>query len=393
MQGPKIPWKAGRIDGFAQNATPDGRLPDATQGADHLRNVRWSLFKSDNDLISFYSILFKCRSSIAWGMGNFRGRYAVHGADSIYLLQIQWPGNCCFIRCSCSRSLPYWPVSGFTEAISYIDLHLGISALVSTDLGLSRLLLSLTTTSLSSSTRSKSPYIWSFSLFPKLIVSFRWVWKKWSGPKQYEDKKTKTLMMLPWVFTVSFIFTEHWLRLSSAPTTWLFKTRASRSSPRLTLMTRISSSRSTWINLLQTSLYNRFLLFPAFLLFSPNSWSSVSPNLNGCLLSPGPWRLSMSKSLHKWFQTSSRITLNALKQICLNFYTIFHHGGPMSWELSRNNGKGVVDREHVCGDWSKEMIFFVFSFHYFFQSLLIYLRIYFSLLRRKLELEPRITCN
>ncbi len=39
MAGPKIPWRPGRIDGFAAQATPDGRLPDATQGADHLRNV------------------------------------------------------------------------------------------------------------------------------------------------------------------------------------------------------------------------------------------------------------------------------------------------------------------------------------------------------------------
>ena len=39
MAGPKIPWRAGRIDGFAKDATPDGRLPDATQGADHLRTV------------------------------------------------------------------------------------------------------------------------------------------------------------------------------------------------------------------------------------------------------------------------------------------------------------------------------------------------------------------
>ena len=39
MAGPKIPWRPGRIDGFAVHATPDGRLPDATQGADHLRNI------------------------------------------------------------------------------------------------------------------------------------------------------------------------------------------------------------------------------------------------------------------------------------------------------------------------------------------------------------------
>lgn len=39
MGGPKIPWRPGRIDGFAKDATPDGRLPDATQGQDHLRAV------------------------------------------------------------------------------------------------------------------------------------------------------------------------------------------------------------------------------------------------------------------------------------------------------------------------------------------------------------------
>jgi len=39
MSGPKIPWRPGRIDGFAKDATPDGRLPDASQGQDHLRAV------------------------------------------------------------------------------------------------------------------------------------------------------------------------------------------------------------------------------------------------------------------------------------------------------------------------------------------------------------------
>jgi hypothetical protein len=39
MGGPKIPWRAGRIDGFAKDATPDGRLPDAAQAQDHLRAV------------------------------------------------------------------------------------------------------------------------------------------------------------------------------------------------------------------------------------------------------------------------------------------------------------------------------------------------------------------
>ena len=39
MAGPKIPWRPGRIDGFAKDATPDGRLPDAALGAPHVRDI------------------------------------------------------------------------------------------------------------------------------------------------------------------------------------------------------------------------------------------------------------------------------------------------------------------------------------------------------------------
>ena len=44
---------------------------------------------------------------------------------------------------------------------------------------------------------------WTFSPtlltndYYRLLVDEPWQWKKWNGPKQYEDKKTKTLMMLP----------------------------------------------------------------------------------------------------------------------------------------------------------------------------------------------------
>lgn len=37
--GPTIPWRPGRIDGYAAQVTPDGRLPDATQAQDHLRFI------------------------------------------------------------------------------------------------------------------------------------------------------------------------------------------------------------------------------------------------------------------------------------------------------------------------------------------------------------------
>lgn len=41
------------------------------------------------------------------------------------------------------------------------------------------------------------------------MLNEKWQWRKWSGPKQLEDKKTKTLMMLPYVY--SFVQTEEYL--------------------------------------------------------------------------------------------------------------------------------------------------------------------------------------
>jgi cytochrome c peroxidase len=44
---------------------------------------------------------------------------------------------------------------------------------------------------------------WTFSPitltndYYKLLLEEKWQWRKWNGPKQYEDKGTKTLMMLP----------------------------------------------------------------------------------------------------------------------------------------------------------------------------------------------------
>lgn len=44
---------------------------------------------------------------------------------------------------------------------------------------------------------------WTFSpttmtnAYYTLLVGEKWNWRKWSGPKQLEDSKTKTLMMLP----------------------------------------------------------------------------------------------------------------------------------------------------------------------------------------------------
>ncbi|KAF5383440.1 hypothetical protein D9757_006083 [Collybiopsis confluens] len=116
MAGPKIPWRPGRIDGVAAQATPDGRLPDATQGSDHLRRIFGRMGFSDQEIVAL------------------SGGHAVG-------------------RCHTDRS-------GFDGP-------------------------------------------WTFSPttitndFYKLLFDEKWTWKKWGGPKQLEDKSTKSLMMLP----------------------------------------------------------------------------------------------------------------------------------------------------------------------------------------------------
>lgn len=41
-----------------------------------------------------------------------------------------------------------------------------------------------------------SPTVFTNDYF-KLLLNETWQWKNWNGPKQLEDKTTKTLMMLP----------------------------------------------------------------------------------------------------------------------------------------------------------------------------------------------------
>ncbi|KAF8800184.1 cytochrome c peroxidase [Phlegmacium glaucopus] len=116
MAGPKIPWRPGRIDGFAAQATPDGRLPDATQGADHLRSIFYRMGFNDQEIV------------------------ALSGAHALG-------------RCHVDRS-------GFEGPWTF------------------------------SPTTVTNDYF-------QLLFNEKWVWKKWNGPKQLEDKKTKSLMMLP----------------------------------------------------------------------------------------------------------------------------------------------------------------------------------------------------
>ncbi|KAJ3109536.1 heme peroxidase [Phlyctochytrium planicorne] len=117
MGGPVIPWRAGRADAASAEAcTPDGRLPDAAQGQDHLRNVFYRQGFNDQEIV------------------------ALAGAHALG-------------RCHTDRS-------GF------------------------------------SGPWTRAPTTFSNDYFQRLIGE-RWVEKKWDGPKQFADKATGDLMMLP----------------------------------------------------------------------------------------------------------------------------------------------------------------------------------------------------
>ena len=116
MQGPIIPYRPGRVDHDVSYCTPDGRLPDATQGSDHLRKIFGRMGFNDQEIV------------------------ALSGAHALG-------------RCHSDRS-------GFEGPWTF------------------------------------SPTVLTNDYY-RLLLDEKWHWKKWNGPKQYEDNTTKTLMMLP----------------------------------------------------------------------------------------------------------------------------------------------------------------------------------------------------
>lgn len=116
MAGPVIPYRPGRTDKDVAACTPDGRLPDATQGGKHLRDIFGRMGFNDQEIV------------------------ALSGAHALG-------------RCHNDRS-------GFEGPWTF------------------------------------SPTILTNDYY-RLLLEETWQWKKWNGPKQYEDKKTKSLMMLP----------------------------------------------------------------------------------------------------------------------------------------------------------------------------------------------------
>ncbi|KAK5987595.1 Cytochrome c peroxidase [Cladobotryum mycophilum] len=116
MLGPVVPFRPGRNDGEAAACTPDGRLPDASQGPKHLRDI-------------FYRMGFNDQEIVALSGGHALG------------------------RCHSSRS-------GYEGPWTH------------------------------------SPTVVTNDFF-RLLLDEKWQQKKWDGPKQFEDKTTKNLMMLP----------------------------------------------------------------------------------------------------------------------------------------------------------------------------------------------------
>ncbi len=115
MLGPAIPYRPGREDREAVFCTPDGRLPDAAQGADHLRNIFYRMGFNDQEIV------------------------ALAGAHALG-------------RCHTDRS-------GFDGPWTF------------------------------------SPTVLTNDFY-SLLLTEKWSWRKWDGPKQLQDG-SKSLMMLP----------------------------------------------------------------------------------------------------------------------------------------------------------------------------------------------------
>lgn len=52
MQGPTVPYRPGRSDKDVAGCTPDGRLPDASQGSKHLRDIFGRMGFNDQEIVA-----------------------------------------------------------------------------------------------------------------------------------------------------------------------------------------------------------------------------------------------------------------------------------------------------------------------------------------------------
>ena len=52
MGGPIIPWRPGRVDKDLTACTPDGRLPDGSKGARHIRDIFYRMGFNDQEIVA-----------------------------------------------------------------------------------------------------------------------------------------------------------------------------------------------------------------------------------------------------------------------------------------------------------------------------------------------------
>ena len=103
MGGPVIPWRPGRTD-FVDDSKlpPRGRLPDATQAADHLRHIFYRMGFNDQEIVALSGAhnLGRCHSDRSGSEGKWvrtlpRKAYLIPSID--LSMQSCW-----------SRTLPVW---------------------------------------------------------------------------------------------------------------------------------------------------------------------------------------------------------------------------------------------------------------------------------------------
>ncbi|KAJ3211753.1 heme peroxidase [Entophlyctis luteolus] len=117
MGGPLVPWRPGRADAVSgESCPPEGRLPDASQGQKHIRDIFYKMGFNDQEIV------------------------ALAGAHALG-------------RCHKDRS-------GYDGPWT------------------------------------RAPTTFSNDYFKRLLEE-KWVERKWTGPKQFADKATGDLMMLP----------------------------------------------------------------------------------------------------------------------------------------------------------------------------------------------------
>ncbi|KAJ2703351.1 heme peroxidase [Coemansia sp. IMI 203386] len=65
LGGPTVAWRPGRKDKTAAECTPDGRLPDAAQGADHVRDIFYRMGFNDQEIAALIGAhaLGRCHTS------------------------------------------------------------------------------------------------------------------------------------------------------------------------------------------------------------------------------------------------------------------------------------------------------------------------------------------